>query len=329
MNAGIRLCITLALLAGTPAFAAKPAAKPAGPMPSVRLRHLIDTTMEKMSDISNPKQTFNRTPLTSATAEFTASAQTAPPEKQPMYQAVLKILAILQDVVEEHAKAVTDLANSKSVHGPADTKDLEISNPQHHWDAAAVARANKAKENHVNGEAEKAALEKDNFFSKGALAAWTKRLGLLQDGIEQTYVAELVAEKQLAMAVSATPPPILPPAPKVAPIVASKPPKEKPTKVISASAQYSPVGTWKASNASYRSAILKEDNTVTGGKWADPWKWTGTWKWTDQSKGALTIDWKDGMKSDVIVSPDGQNMTGKNSNGHEATFTRSTSPPGT
>ena len=314
MYAGIRFLFALILLAATPSFAAKPAAS----MPSAQLSHLIDTTMAKMNDITNPKQTFNRTPLTTAQAEFTAMAQTAPPEKQPMYQSALKVVGILLGVVEEHNKAVTDLENSLSVHGPSDTKDLEISNPQHGWDKAAAARANKAKEDHVNGGAKKDALNKDQFFSKGALAAWAKRFGDLQGIVAQAYTAEIVAEKQLAMlAPAATPPP--PPATKSA----SKPPKEKPTKEISASEQNSPVGTWKATNPSNRSATLKEDNTVTG------WKRTGTWKWTDQPRRALAITWSDGLISNVNLSPDGRAMDGKATNGKDVSFTRSTSPPET
>jgi hypothetical protein len=313
MNAGIRFLFALVLLGATPVFAAKPAATPS---PSVQLRQLIDKTLPGISSLSDPNhKPFDRTALTTAQAIYSAEAQTATPEKQPMYQAVLNVMAILLGAVEEHNKAVADFENSKKVHGVPDTKDLEISNPRHGWDPAAVARANKAKEDHVNGGANNAALDKDDFFSKGAIAAWTKRIGQIQDLVTQSYTQEVVAEKQLAMlAPAATPPP--PPATK---------PKSKPkqTKDISALDEHSPVGSWKAANPSNRSATLKEDNTVTG------WKRTGTWNWTDQSKGALAIIWSDGLTSNVILSPDGRTMEGKATNGHDVSFTRATSPPAT
>jgi len=311
MNAGFRFCFTLALLAAAPGFAAKPAGKPSKPMPSAQLRHLIDTTMAKMGDITNPKQTFNRTPLTTAQAEFTAAAQTAPPEKQPMYQSVLNVVANLLGVVEEHNKAVADFENSKSVHGPPDTKDLEISNPQHGWDAAAVARANKAKEKHVNGDAEKAALDKDQFFSKGAIAAWTKRFGQLHDMVEQSYTAEVVAEKQLAM--------LTPPSPTPASKPALKPEPNPAPKEPIASVQHSPVGAWKPDNNGPRILSLKEDNTAIGGGHNE---FNGAWKWADQSKGALTVTWNDGLTMDLSVSADGRTLSGKSSHGLRLNYTR-------
>ena len=307
MNAGCRFFITLTLLASAPVFAAGPAGKPGKPMPSVRLRHLIDNTMAKLGNITNPKQTFNRTPLTTAQADFTAMAQAAPPAKQPMYQAALNVVATLLAAVDEHTKAVADFENSKGVHGPPDTKDLEISNPQHGWDAAAVARANKAKEKHVNGDAEKAALDKDQFFSKGAVAAWTKRFGQLHDLVEQSYTTEVVAEKQAAMAAAATPAPNPVPKPEV-----KVSPKES-------TAQNSPVGPWKPDRDGPRYLSLKEDGAVIGGKAS---QYRGAWKWIDQSKGALTVTWTDGLTMDLSISSDGSTLSGKSSHGVHLTYTR-------
>ena len=208
--------------------------------------------MRKINDISNAKQPpLDRTSLMVAQAEYTARLQTAPPAQQPMYQAALNVVNSLVAAVEEHEKAVADFHYSKGVHGKQDREDAKISNPQRGVDAGALARADNAKQKMENDASLQALLDKEKFMNNGAVALWTQHVGQLHDAVEQTFTTELVAEQKLAMAAVATPPPV--PVPKA---------KPKPAET-SAGDKYSPVGTWKAAKSSYRSAILKEDNTVT------------------------------------------------------------------
>jgi hypothetical protein len=307
MNAVFRslLVLALALLGATPVFAAKSAGKASTPAPSVRLRHLIDNTMPKLGTITNPKQIINEPALTEAQADFAAKAITAPPAQQPMYQAAQNVVANLIGAVEEHNKAVADFHYSKNMHGAQERQNEDISNPQRGWDAGAVARANNAKQNKENADSRKELLDKEKFLSNGTVATWTQRVAQIHEIVEQAYTAELVAEKQLAMVTPATPPP--------APKPASQP--KEPT----AAEQYSPVGPWKPDTAGPRFLNLKEDNTVVGGNGG---KFTGTWKWTDQSKGALTVTWTDGITMDLNFSTDGRTLTGKSSRGLTLSYTR-------
>jgi len=301
MNAGFRFLLAFSLLGATPIFAAKHSDKPATPMPSVQLRHMIDTTLVKIADITNPKRTFNRTPLTEAQADFTAKAQTAAPAQQPMYQAAQNVIANLVGAVEEHEKAVADFQYSKNLHGPQDRQNEDITNARR----AGNGWANNAKQNKENADSRAALLDKEKFLSNGTVATWSQRVGQIHDAVEQAYAAELVAEKQLAMLT----PPAATPAPKPAPK----------TREPSAGEQYSPVGAWRPDNSKPRRFSIKEDNTVTGGMHAE---FNGTWKWTDQSKRALTINWADGITMDFSFSGDGRTLTGKSSRGLTLNYTR-------
>jgi hypothetical protein len=303
MNASLRLILALALFGAAPIFAAKSAGKPSTPAPSVRLRHMIDTTLPKLGNITNPKQTINQTPLTEAQADFTARAITAAPAQQAMYQAAASVVANLIGAVQEHNKAVSDFHYSKNVHGAQDRQNEDISNPQHGWDAGAVARANNAKQNKENADSRKALLDKEKFMSNGTVATWTQRVGQLQEIIEQSYAAELIAEKQMAMVTA--------PVPAPAPRPASTPQP-------SSAQQYSPVGTWQAGNGAR--LLLNEDNTASRGVAS------GTWAWTNQGKGALHITWKKSANNvegaDLNFSADGQTLSGTNSGGIALHFTR-------
>jgi len=301
MNAGFRFLLAFCLLGATPIFAATHVNKSSTPMPSVQLRHIIDTTMVKIADITNPKQSFNRTPLTEAQADFTAKAETAPAAQQPMYQAAQNVIANLVGAVEEHEKAAASFQYSKNLHGPQDRQNEDITNARR----AGNGWANNAKQNKENADTRAALLDKEKFLSNGSVATWSQRVGQIHDTLEQAYAAELVAEKQLAMLTPSTPPPAPKPVPK---------PKEP-----SASDQYSPVGAWRPDNPAPRRFTIKEDNTVTGGMHTE---FTGTWKWTDQSKGALTIIWADGVTMDLNFSSNGRVLTGKSSRGLTLNYNR-------
>ena len=301
MNAGFRFLLAFSLLGATPVFAAKHTGKPSTPMPSVQLRHMIDTTMAKIADITNPKRTFNRTPLTEAQADFTAKALTATPAQQPMYQAAQNVIANLVGAVEEHEKAVANFQYSKNLHGPQDRQNEDITNARR----AGNGWANNAKQNKENADSRAALLDKEKFLSNGTIATWSQRVGQIHDAVEQAYASELVAEKQLAM--------LTPPAPTPAPKAAPK------TKEPSAADQYSPVGAWRPDNSGPRRFKINEDNTATGGMHSE---FSGTWKWTDQPKRAMTINWVDGLSMDLNFSPDGHTLTGKSSRGLTLIYNR-------
>ena len=307
-----RILVCLAFLSAAPTFAAKPAnsAKPAkkaeSALPSTKLRQLIDQTLPRINTIAGPNKVQDRTKLAMEQANFTASAQVAPPTERPMYQAAAGLVATLTAAVDEHDKAVANFRYSKGVHGAQDTKDEEISNTHRGWGSGRTAEANNAKQNKENADSRKELLAKEQFLSKGAIDAWTVRAGQLRAGVEQAYEQELIAEKQAAaarapqVAVVTPPPPPKAPAPK---------PKE-----LSAAQEYSPVGKWKGNRGAFMT--LNEDNTATRGKVGGPWKWT------DQAKGELHIDWSDGVTTDLTFTKDGRTLSGKNSKGLALNFSR-------
>jgi hypothetical protein len=127
--------------------------------------------------------------------------------------------------------------------------------------------------------------------------------------VEQVYANELVVEKQTvalraAATVAATTPAATPqPKPKLQP----------PTTQTSAAEQYSPAGTWTGEKSLW---VLNEDGTFkhgTGG---------GEWSWKDQSKGALTLKWKNGRESNAAFSPDGHSLQVDLLTGGQATLKR-------
>lgn len=283
--------------------AAKPAGKPSTPEPSVHLRKLIDSTMRKISDISNAKQPpLDRTSLSVAQAEYTARLQTAPPAQQPMYQAALNVVTSLIGAVEEHEKAVADFHYSKNVHGKQDREDAKVANWQRGPDAGAAARADNAKQQMENEASRKALLDKEKFMNNGALALWTQRVGQLHDAVEQTFTAELVAEKQLAMLAPPAPPPV--PIPKPAP---------KPAET-SAAQTYSPAGTWNAPKGTW---TLVDDGTFTSATGTK-----GTWQWSDRTKRELDLKWKSGGTGKATFAADGKSIQLTLPNGNASTLTR-------
>ena len=301
MNARFRFLLAFSLLVATPVFAAKTKGKPSTPMPSVQLRHMIDTTIPKLGNITNPKQIVNQTALSEAQADFAAKAITAPPAQQPMYQAAQTVVANLVGAIEEHNKAVADFHYSQNLHGPQDRQERGYHPTR---GAPATAGANNAKQNKENADSRAALLDKEKFMSNGTVATWTQRVAQIQEITEQSFAAELVAEKQLAM--------VAPPVPIPAPNPIPKP------RQPSAGEQYSPVGAWRPDHGARRLTV-KDDNTVTGGSHTE---FTGTWKWTDQSKGAMTVNWTDGVNMDLNFSADGRSLTGKSSRGLTLNYTR-------
>jgi hypothetical protein len=275
-------------------LAANSPGKPGTPTPSVHLRQLIDSTMRKINNISEVKQPpLDRTTLMVAQAEYTAKVQTAPPAQQPMYQAALNVVNNLIAAVEEHEKAVATFHYSKNVHGKQDREDAKVSR--------AASRDDVAKQNMENDASRKALLDKEKFMNNGTLATWQQRIGQLHDAVEQALTVELVDEQKLAMAASATPPPI--PAPKTTPRPAES----------SAAQTYSPVGTWTAPHGQW---TLTDDGNFTapGAK--------GTWQWSDRTKRELDFKWKSGVSGKGTFSVDGKTLEMALPNGAQATLTR-------
>ena len=307
MKTRLLLAATALLFISSPAFAAKAAkaaAVPRKPLPSVQLRRLIDSTLPKISNLAGANAVGNRTNLTMAQADFAAEAQAAPVAERAMYQAANGTMAALIGAVDEHDKAVANFHYSKDVHGPQDTKDAEISSTHRGWGSGRTAEANNAKQNKENADSRKELLEKEKFLSKGSLETWTVRAGQLRAAVEQAYTSELVAEKQM---VAARPPVIAvvkPPAPK---------PAEPPKKEASAAEEYSPVGTWAGPGNNIE---LREDNTFTRGGGG------GTWAWTNQSKGELDLNYKNRGVSKGVFSTDGQALEVTPPNGKPLKFSR-------
>jgi len=303
-------CVAIGGLA-VPASAAKggkaPGA-PAGPvLPSVKLRHLIDETLPKINGLAGPNAVKDRTALVEVQADYTAKYNLASATDKPMYQAAVVVMNALVGAVDEHDQAVANFRYSKSVHGPQDKKDMDISNTHQGWGSGRTAEANNAKENKENSDSHKALLAKEEMMNRGAIEAWTNRAGQIRAAVEQVYANELVVEKQTvalrAAAVAATTP------------AATPPPKPKPQTPTQASAaeQYSPVGTWTGEKSLW---VLNEDGTFkhgTGG---------GEWSWKDQSKGALTLKWKNGRESNATFSPDGRSLQVDLLAGGQATLKR-------
>ena len=197
----VSLVVTFVLMLPPLAWCAKtPGATPAKkgkPMPSERIRHMIDTTLPMISSLGNAKPPANRAALTEAEAEWTALAQTAPPAEQPMYTAAANAVHMLLAAEDEHTTAVANNKYSKSVHGKQDHQDARISNG---GQAPGTAFANNAKQNQENAQFRKEELRKEQFMNTGASAEWTTRVEQIRAAVEQVYTAELVAEKQVIAA---------------------------------------------------------------------------------------------------------------------------------
>ena len=284
---------------------AKAAESPRKPLPSVQLRHLIDTTLPKINNLAGPNAVGNRTNLTMVQANFAAEAQAAPVAERAMYQAANGAMAALIGAVDEHDKAVANFRYSKDVHGPQDTKDEEISSTHRGWGSGRTAEANNAKQNKENADSRKELLEKEKFLSKGSIEAWTVRAGQLRAVVEQAYTNELVTEKQMVAA-------------RVQPVVVAvvKPvpkPVEPPKKEHSAAEEYSPVGTWTGPG---KDIEVHEDNTFARGAGA------GTWAWTNQNKGELDLRFKNGAVSKGVFSTDGKGLDLTLPNGKSQKFSR-------
>ncbi|MDR3406579.1 MAG: hypothetical protein P4L99_29105 [Chthoniobacter sp.] len=303
----ISLSLVLALLSTAPVFAAKspgkPAGKPSTPAPSAQLRHEIDTTLPKITNISNPKQKpIDRTKLIELQADYTAKAQVAPPAQQPMYHAALVVVTNLVGAVEEHEKAVADYRYSNNVHGKQDREDAKVSNWQRGPDAGGAARADNAKQNMENAASRAALLQKEKFMNQGAIATWTQRVSQIHDLVEQSYVTELVAEKQMAMSTPPAPPPPPPPAP--------------PTSTgASASQAYSPAGTWTGPNGKW---TLTDDGNFT-----NPTGRKGTWQWADRTKRELGLQWQKPLgDGKAVFSADGKSLEITLPKGGQVSLTR-------
>jgi hypothetical protein len=219
-----------------------------------------------------------------------------------MYQAALNVVTNLVGAVEEHEKAVADYRYSKNLHGKQDREDAKVSNPQRGWDAGALARADNAKQKMENADSRKALLDKEKFMSNGTIASWTQRVGQIHEVVEQSYAAELVAEKQLAMLTPATPPPV--PVPKPAP---------KPAET-SAADPYSPAGTWTATKGTW--TVRDDGSFVTNNGFK------GNWQWGDRTKRELDLKWKNGGVGKATFAADGKSLEVTMPKGGISTLTR-------
>ena len=305
------LLTAVLMLAAAPAFAAKgnkaADAMPRKPLPSVQLRHLIDSTLPKINNLAGANAVGNRTNLTMVQANFAAEAQAAPAGERAMYQAANGAMAALIGAVDEHDKAVANFRYSKGVHGPQDTKDAEISNTHTGRGSGRTAEANNVKQNKENADSHRELVEKEKFLSKGSIEAWTVRAGQLRAAVEQAYASELVAEKQMVAARTLpTPVAVVKPAPKPKPV-------EPPKKEHSAAEEYSPVGTWAGPGNNIE---MKEDSTFTRGGGG------GTWAWTNQNKGELDLNYKNRGVSKGVFSTDGQALEVTPPNGKPLKFSR-------
>ena len=306
MKTRLLLAATALLFISSPAFAAKAAkaaAVPRKPLPSVQLRRLIDTTLPKINNLAGANAVGNRTNLTMTQANFAAEAQAAPAAERAMYQAADGAMAALIGAVDEHDKAVANFRYSKGVHGPQDTKDEEISSTHRGWGSGRTAEANNAKQNKENADSHQELVEKEKFLSKGSIDAWTVRAGQLRAAVEQAFTNELVAEKQMVAAR----------APVVAVVKPAPKPVEPPKKEHSAAEEYSPVGTWAGPGNDIE---MKEDNTFTRGSGG------GTWAWTNQNKGELDLHYKNRGVSKGVFSTDGQALEVTPPNGKPQKFSR-------
>jgi len=139
-------------------------------------------------------------------------------------------------------------------------------------------------------------------MNQGAIATWTQRVSQLHELVEQSYTAELVAEKQLAMA---TPPAPTPPPPPVTPPASSN---------TSASQTYSPVGTWTGPKGTW---TLTDDGnfTTSGGA-------KGTWQWTDRTKRELGLKWMKLGDGTAVFSADGKSLEVNLPKGGQVSLTR-------
>lgn len=298
--------LVLTTLALTPptTHAAKPqrnnkkAAADNSALPSVRLRHLIDTTLPRISSLTpKPKQEPDRTAVAAAHSQWAALAVTAPPAEQATYTAAANVAQALISAIDEHAKAVADYHYSKVVHGPQERQNMDISNGNQR---SGTAWANNAKQNKENADSRKELLRKEAFMNKGMIDQWTVRTAQIGTAVEQVYTAELVTEQRMVAARNTPPPP--------------PPPSVPVSTQATASQAYSPVGTWKAEKGP--NFIIKGDGSVVRGNNS------GTWKWTDQNKGNLHIMWTSGVTGDLNFPADGQTLSGRNSTGVELHFTR-------
>jgi hypothetical protein len=258
---------------------------------------MIDNTLPRIASLT-PKQRPNREALATAHAEWTALAQTAPAAQQPTYAAAANVVQALLAAVDEHAKAVEDYRYSKSVHGPQDKKDVDISNG---GQLGGTAWANNAKQNKMNADDRKALLQKEEFMNKGVMDQWKVRTAQIGTAVEQLYTTELVTEKQMVAARKTTPPPA---------------PAPMPTRTTPGSAAdaYSPTGTWKAPKGNWQ---WNDDGTFTtpvGGK--------GTWQWGDRSKRELELKWATGAATKGTLSDDGQSLEVNMPKGGQATLKR-------
>lgn len=291
--AGVTL--TLAPFHAQGAKAKGPGAGPA--LPSARLRQMIDNTLPRISNLNERGPQPNRAALAAAHAEWTALAQTAPPVQQPTYAAAAGVVQALLGAVDEHSKAVADFHYSKSVHGPQDKKDMDISNG---GQAPGTAWANNAKQNKENADNRKALLQKEQFMNTGAMDQWKVRVAQIGTAVEQAYTAEIVTEKQMVAARTATPAPAPPPPPA--------------SSATSASEAYSPVGTWKAPKGQWTLTDDGNFTTPTGGK--------GTWQWGDRAKRELELKWSKLGDGKAIFSGDGKTLQITLPKGGQTTLTR-------
>jgi hypothetical protein len=298
----VLLLATILVLAGTaPYVVARKAEAPATALPSTKLRRWIDNTLPKINNLAGQNQVGNRTALVMAQADFAASAKVAPAAEQPMYHSAVAVMDTLIGAVDEHDKAVANFRYSKTVHGPQDTKDEEISNTHRGVGSGRTAEANNAKQNKENADSRRELIEKEKFLSKGSIDTWTTRAGQLRAAVEEAYGTELVAEKQVIAARTQ----------KV------EPPKTKPVPkrtVASAAEEYSPVGTWTGGRGG--TYVLKEDNTWTFDQAG------GTWAWTNQSKGELELTGRSGKVFKGVFAKGGRTLEITRPNGVTGTFTR-------
>jgi hypothetical protein len=270
--------------------AAKSTSSPA--LPSTHLRQMVDTTLPRISSLTNTKQKPNRGAIVAAQTEWTALALTAPPERRATYAAAANVAQELLGAIDEHDKAVATYHYSRSVHGAQDRQNMDISNA---LEAPGTARANNAKQNKENADNRKALLQKEEFMSKGVIADWTTRLPQISTAVEQAFAAELVTEKQMVAARTA-PPPV--------------PPATQP----SAAQTYSPAGTWTGPKGQW--TLTDDGNFVTSNRFK------GTWQWGDRTKRELSLKWKNGGVGKAVFSADGKSLEVTMPNGGESTLTR-------
>ena len=264
--------------------AGKAAATAEKALPSAQLHRVIDTTLPKINSLVPKNGAINRTALIEVQVDYVAKAQVATPADQPMYQAAAAVMHTLIAAVDEHDKAVANFRYSKSVHGPQDTKDSELTN------AVGNGRANNAKQNKENADSRRELLAKEDFMNKGVIDTWTTRAAQLRASVEQAYATEFVIEKKTIAVRSATVAAVTPPAP----------PKPKPVKKESSAAeQYSPVGSWPGDKLPW---VFKEDGVFQHGSGG------GEWKWQNQSKGELELKWKSGKSTKGTFSADGHTL---------------------